>query len=265
MRKYSRLIRSLLVSLQTILTSINFWIAVVLLFGVLFAEISEDVFSGFWKVERDGGFNAAYFFNIALHFSYFIYAAPLICAFAASGNLVNDVEAGYYRHRLLFSGRKEYQYGLYIGSTIGGGLALLTPVILFACVCAALYSTEHMVDEMAVMNGWTLIVTTKNANWNYMILCALLSFLFGMVWSGVGLTISIYSPNRYVSYVSPFIVCFASVLILPPSLQPLEMLVQMNWTSFTFAKLLMYQTILYLIIMIWFRHVFERRIVHGQD
>lgn len=265
MNKLSRTWRSTSVSLRSVITGSNFWIAIILVFSVLFAEIAEEIFSGYWKLPEVKELGAAYSFNISLHFGYFIYAAPLACAFASSSNLVNDVEAGFYRLRLLKSGRREHQYGLFIGSTVGGGLALMLGVLLFATVCAMFYGTTASISNMAAMDAWLPLLDDANANWNYMLVSSLLAFVFGMVWSGVGLAISVYSPNRYVSYLTPFIICFCSVLVLPINLQPLEMLVQMNWTTFTFPKLLTYQFILYIAALVWFMCAFERRIVHEQD
>lgn len=264
MNKFARATRSAAISLRMVIFSANFWIAVALVFGVLFAEIAEDVFRGYAD-ESAVEFGAAYFFNISMHFGYFIYAAPLACAFAASGNIINDTEAGFYRLRLMKSGKHEYSIGMFIGTSIGGGLALMLGMLLFAVVCAFKYSISASIADMAVMDAWYPLVSGAHSHWKYMIVSALLAFLFGSLWSGVGLTISVYSPVRYVSYLTPFIICFCSALALPVSLQPLEMLVQMNWKAFTFPKLLMYQFVLYCTVMIWFDFVVERRVIHEQN
>lgn len=257
--------RSIWVNMTDVLTSSNFVISVLLLFGVLFAEVTEEALHLPWRQYDPSGFGDAYFFNISMHFGYYIYAAPLACAFASSGLFCNDAEAGFYRLRLMKSGRREYKYGLFFGSTIGGGLALMLGVILFAALCSMIYRPYLHASEMAAMDAWLPVLNSLTGNWNYMVVNAFLAFVFGMVWSGVGLTFSILSPNRYVSYLAPFIICFCAVLILPIGLHPLEMLVQMNWESFTFPKLFAYQTILYLGTLTLFSYAFERRIIHGQD
>jgi len=139
MMKLSSMNRSLRENLTNVVTAPNFLISVLLLFGVLFAEVAEGAFSLPWRVADQFEFGDAYYFNIALHFGYYIYAAPLACAFAASGTFVSDSEAGFYRLRLMKSGRKEYQYGLFLGATIGGGLALMAGVLLFAGACTLIY------------------------------------------------------------------------------------------------------------------------------
>lgn len=258
MKKTAGVIRSLGVSLRAVVCGTNFWIAVALIFGVLFAETADTIFSGA-DATGASSFGAAYFFNLSLHFGYFIYAAPLACAFAASGSWINDEEAGFYRLRMLKSGKHEYSCSLFAGSSIGGGLALMLGVLLFASVCSITCGTDASIEDMIAMDAWRPILTSEHAHWKYMLLHALLAFLFGTLWSGVGLVISVYSPVRYVSYLTPFIFCFCSALALPASLQPLEMLVQMNWESFTFTKTLLYSSILYVFVMLWFDHAIERR------
>jgi hypothetical protein len=264
MMRRNCLTRSVLVNLTHVVAAPNFWISVMLLFGVLFAEIAEGAFSWPWRVMEMSGHGDAYYFNISLHFGYYIYAAPLACAFAAGGMFVSDWEAGFYRLKLVKSGRREYQYGLFLGATLGGGLALMAGVLLFAAACSAIYIPYASAADLVAPDAWLPLLRGRTGNWNFMLVSALLAFLFGMVWSGIGLTISVLSPNRYVSYLAPFIICFCSVLALPTDLQPLEMLVQLHWLeSFAFAKLIAYQAVLYLAVMAWFRYAFERRVVHG--
>ena len=264
MKKLNRFDASLRVSLVEVLASFNFYMAALIVFCALIVECSEDVLQALRHDMSGVVFGAADKFNISIKVGYYIYAAPLAGAFAASGNIVSDLEAGFYRLRLMKSGRNAYAYGVFVGSTLGGGLALMLGVLLFAFACAGLYDVSIPVNEIAAVDAWLPVLTSPHANWAYMLLHALLALLFGMIWSGIGLTISLYSPNRYVSYLAPFIVCFCTVLVLPVNVQPLEMLVQINWTSFTFPKLLCYQAVLYALVMAWFKYAFERRVVHEQ-
>jgi hypothetical protein len=243
--------------------SANFIVGIAACFVVLFIEVAGSAFSNIDFIRE--GMGSAYFYNISLHFGYYIYAAPLICAYAVSWLFCDDSEAGLYRLRLLHSGRVGYRNGLWIGTTLSGGLVLFFGVILFALACAIFFPMNVPADEIATLNAWIPLIEGSMSNWNYMLMGAILAFLFGAIWSGVGLTVSIWSQNRYVSCFAPFIICFCSVLILPPKLQPLEMLVQMNWVSFTFTKLFVYQGVLYLIIMLAFNYLFERKVIHGQN
>lgn len=261
----SLLIRSIRVNVRSVLQYANFYIAIVLLFGSLFMESVEDI-----PIRLNNDITAldstiwgsAYAFNISLHFGLYIYVAPLACAFAAAGLFCNDSEAGFYRLRLLKSGKNAYQYGLFLGGSIGGGLSLMIGVLLYAGFCSVLYLPLNVTD-MSVADAWMPIISSSGGYWKYMLANAGLAFLFGLIWSGVGLTISVLSPTRYVCYLSPFIICFCSVIVLPPSLQPLEMLVQMDWGNFTFTKLFLYQAVLYFAIMIAFVFSMERRVLRA--
>ena len=265
MKRYLNFGRSLYISLHTVVCSRNFLIAAALVFGVLFAEIAEDIITGLNQSYSAMGYGAAYKFNISLHFGYYIYAAPLTCAFAAGGNLINETEAGFYRTRLLKTGKHGYSLSFFMGSSMGGGLALMAGVALFAVACAMAYGTAGSIEDLAVMDAWMPLLKGHFSHWNYMLAIALLAFMFGTVWSGFGLAVSVYSSARYVSYLTPFIVCFCSALAVPANLQPLEMLVQINWETFSFPSLLLYNCILYAAIMIWFDSSFRRRIVHEDN
>lgn len=248
-------------NLRCVIRSKNFAFSVILMFGVLFAEVARDAFTTPWRQMDQTGYGDAYFFNISIHFGYYIYAAPLLCAFAASWLFCDDADTGYYRSRLMRSGKREYQCGLFLGTTIGGGLTLMAGVLLFTISLAVIYPPYSPATGMATMDAWMPVLRGPTGNWNYMILNAVLAFIFGMVWSGMGLIFSVLSHNRYVSYLSPFIICLSMVLVLPPELQPLEMLVQMNWSPFTFQKLLIYQSVLYGSEILLFMSTFDRRVI----
>ena len=253
--------RSVRVNIKNIVKSPNFSLAVLLCFCVLFAEIikpMQTIFSTPFNKYGD-----AYFFNMSLHFGYFIYAAPLVCAFASGGLFYDDQETGFNKLRLMKSGRKAYQYSLWVGATLGGGFAVMSGILLFSVVCATVFGPQDPASILVAVDGWLPVLSHSMGNWAYMIAHALLGFLFGMVWSGIGLVFSVFVPNRYISYLSPFIICFSSVLVLPNNLRPLEMLVQMNWDAFTFPKLIGYQFILYIVALICYAVVFDRRVIHG--
>lgn len=253
-------LRALGVDLRLTLSAPNFWIAALMLYAVLMAEVAD---AGVNRVLYGRGeFGDAYNFNISLHFGYYIYAAPLLCAFAASGQFVGDVEAGFYRLRLLRSGRTGYQYALFVGATLGGGLALMLGVLLFAASCAALFGPYAPAADLGgTPDAWLPLLERRDGNWLFMLTIAAQAFAFGAIWSGAGLVATVFSPNRYVGYLVPFIICFCCALALPPWLQPLEMLLQLRWQEgFEFYKLAAYQAALYLATMACFRLALERRL-----
>lgn len=256
--KISYLARSVQINLMSILKSSPFALAVMLCFASLFAEIINPIMAIVDTGIRDYG--DAYFFHLSTHFGYYIYAAPLVCAFATGNVFCDDWEAGFYRHRLMKVGRRVYKHGLWVGVTLGGGLAVMLGVLIFALVCTLSFGPLPSATILPTMDAWLPLLQGAMGSARYMIINALLGFLFGMVWSGVGLLISTFTPNRYVSFLAPFMVCFSAVIFLPASLGPLEMLVQMNWESFTFPKLVAYQLILYTLLMIGHSIAFDRRI-----
>lgn len=249
----------MMVSLRSVLLSTNFYLSIVLVFLTLFAEVSVDFFTYFADYQGNHAMGAAYPLDIAIRFGLFRYAAPLAAAFAAGGKLIDDTEEGFYRLRLMKSGKHEYSLGIFVGSSIGGGLAVAMGMLLCIILCAAHYGVSADVEGLAQNDAW---IPLTQGQWRYMGMHMILAFLFGTVWSGAGLLISVYSPVRYVSYLAPFMICFACTLVLPPALQPLEMLVQAQWKSFTFPKMFLYQGTLYLVMMLWFDRAVERKVIY---
>ena len=258
MNDVKRTIRAARVNLKNVLMSPNFTIAALLLFVVLFAEITENAFTFPWRQTNPNGYGEAYYFRISLNVGYYVYAAPLACAFASSALFIQDWEAGFYRSRLMRSGKGGYANGLWLGATAGGGLALFMGGMLFALVCAVVYPPHIPAVEQDI------IVAGFLGNFRYMLECALMAFLFGAVWSGVGLIFSVLSPSRYVSYLAPFILCFCSLLFLPEIWGPTAMLKWERWTEFPTTGPLAYQAALYAGGMLLFRFAFERRVIHGR-
>lgn len=259
MKSIARWMRGMMVSLRSVLLSINFYLAIVLIFLTLFAEVSVDFFTYFADYQGNHAMGAAYPLDLAIRFGFFRYAAPLAAAFASGGKLIDDTEGGFHRLRLMKSGKHEYSLGLFVGSSIGGGLAVALGMLLCVILCAVHYGVSADIEGLAYNEAW---IPLTQGQWRYMGMNVLLTFLFGMVWSGAGLLISVYSPVRYVSYLSPFMICFAAALVLPPQVQPLEMLVPSQWESFTFPKMFLYQGVLYLVMMCWFDRAVERKIIY---
>ena len=253
---FSHLGRAMRASLREVAGSRNFCLAVILCFIALFAEL-VPIFSA-----NTGEYGDAYYFNISLHFGYYIYAAPLVCAFASGDVFCSDWEAGFYRLRLIKCGRREYQCGLWLGTTLGGGLALFLGVSLFGAACAVLFGPQRPAEVIMTVDGWLPLLQDPNGNLSYMLANALLALLFGMVWSGAGLFFSLLSPNRATSYLMPFILCFCGAIFLPASLRPLEMLVQMSWQDFHFPRLIAYQTALYAAFAAGCLWISDRRLFH---
>lgn len=251
--------RTILYSIRNMCKSYHVILGAVICFLVLAAETAsaayDIVFYG------ASGLEDAYYFNIALHFGYFIWAAPLICAFAGSGVYCDAYEAGFYRQQFIRGGFRKSCLSIWFGGTVSGGTALAGGVLLFAIFQIIIFEPCQDGTVIASFDGWLPLLATKHGGLWYMLAHAGLAFLFGAVWSGFGIILSVFQPNRYVCYFSPFVLCMCAALALPSRFQPLEMLVQMRWEDFNFSDLLLYQGILYSAEYVTFHYVLKKELI----
>jgi len=231
----------------------------VICFLILLAETAAPAYDILFH--GASGLEDAYYFNIAFHFGYFIWAAPLICAFAGSGAYCDAYEAGFYRQQLVRGGFERSCLAIWYGGTFSGGLALAGGVLLFTLFQIIVFEPCQDATVIASFDGWTPLLSAKNGGLWYMLAHAGLAFLFGAVWSGIGIALSVFQPNRYVCYFSPFILCMCAALLLPSWLQPLEMLVQMRWESFNFLRVLLYECSLYSVGYLVFSYAYKKELV----
>lgn len=251
--------RAILYSIRSACKSYHVLLSAVICFLVLFAETAGSAYDVLFHGAI--GLEDAYSFNIALHFGYFIWAAPLICAFAGSGAYCNAYEAGFYRQQLVRGGYKRSCPFIWFGGTFSGGVALAGGVLLFTLFQVIVFEPCQDATVIAAFDGWMPLLSAKYGGLWYMLVHVGLAFLFGTVWSGIGIALSVFQPNRYVCYFSPFILCMCAALAFPPCFQPLEMLVQMRWETFNFPQLLFYQGFLYSVGYLAFRYIFKKELI----
>lgn len=259
MRKKWNAGRAILYSIRSVCKSYHVLLGAVICFLVLVAETAGAAYDIMFCGAT--GLEDVYYFNIALHFGYFIWAAPLICAFAGSGVYCNVHEAGFYRQQLIRGGFGRSCSSIWFGGTISGGTALAGGVLLFALFQIIVFEPCQDATIIASVDGWLPLLATKHGGLWYMLAHTGLAFLFGAVWSGIGIILSVFQPNRYICYFSPFVLCMCAALALPSRFQPLEMLVQMRWENFSFPELLLYQGILYSAGYVVFRYIFKKEVI----
>lgn len=97
------------------------------------------------------------------------------------------------------------------------------------------------------------------------ILLLLLSFLFGAIWSNIGLCISAMIPNRYIALAAPFAIYFATHLIFYRIgfllvLSPVNMLMPAATFIPNMAYPFVYQTVLFCIVDLACHKAMERRL-----
>lgn len=129
----------------------------------------------------------------------FMLTVPILAAIPYATAFVDDLKSGFirlYLHRTTF---RRYLISKIAACTITGGLAIIIGYFTAYAVFAGVF-----IPAEEAGNGGGAFDVLK---------CALNVFLTGSLWSCVGMLLSAVTENRYISYVSPFIVCYLLIIL----------------------------------------------------
>lgn len=144
--------------------------------------------------------------------------APILAVLPASTLFCEDYNSGYIKSILNRVEKKRYMLETVICSSIAGGLAILLPSL----ITSIFYIVNGIPNtpENAGINYFTVfdesVYSKLQFVWGGMlmvILLLVLAFLFGAVWSNIGLCISTFIPNRYITLAAPFALYFITHLV----------------------------------------------------
>lgn len=179
------------------------------------AALAIIVYPIFDNLKRIFNNPQSYLFYISgVHtFGTFDLFAPAIAAIPCSTAFYNDYGTGYCKFILPRTSRLKYLLSKVIICGITGGLALSIPIFLLY-VFLWLFGNPHTSD-MNLLQGSVLgNIEYANNGLNVMIVLLALTFLFGIAWSLVGLTVSAFIPNKFAAIAAPFMIYFALSTVL---------------------------------------------------
>lgn len=197
--------------------------------------------------------------------------APIFAVLPAATLFCEDYTSGYIKSILNRVEKKRYIRETLCCSSLAGGLAVFLPCFL----SGLFYLVNGKLNLPENRNSWgysTVFDETVYSEMQYawggillFLLLLLLAFLFGAIWSNVGLVMSALMPNRYLALAAPFALYFSVHLILywlesPLLFSPVNML--MPDTVFIPFKAypLLYETVLFALLWILFTKLAERRL-----
>lgn len=144
--------------------------------------------------------------------------APILAVLPATTLFCDDYNSGYIKPILSRIEKKRYIKETVFCSTIAGGLAVFVPTFLtdfLMVICFKPNTLENNLGYQTFLDEG--IFANIQFIWGGLLvvfLLLLLSFLFGAVWSNIGLCISAFIPNKYVALATPFALYFSLHLIL---------------------------------------------------
>lgn len=166
-----------------------------------------------------------YFFDLVHNIGSFTTLSVLCCTVLNCTAFLRDYKSRYYYHCIMRSGNLTYVLSKYISCVIAGGLVLALGELLFVFSLAfrfPLVSENSSALELYSHATDVYFISGALIEGKYVAafaIYAFLAFVFGALWSGVGITVSAFITDNYVASFSPFIIWFISSGSLPDNLR----------------------------------------------
>lgn len=159
-----------------------------------------------------------YLHMIAFDLGFLSTLAVLCCTALNCTAFLNDYESSFYRGCILRSGKHRYTAAKFLSCVVTGGLILALGLIIFVLILRLRFPLANpnggIVDSAQHSKSLMGELITEGHYVGYFAVLALLSFLYGGMWSAVGLCVSAFIPDKYAASFSPFIILKFSELFL---------------------------------------------------
>jgi hypothetical protein len=148
------------------------------------------------------------FLSVPFALSDFSPFAAIFCVLPYADSFCEDYNTGYYRLTVCRSGSSKYALFRSAYVALSGGLVMAGIVLITILFCGSLANLPETPDRIEFMRHsiWVRsgIIYVMNGI-PYLALRVVFGFLFGCVWSLIGLFISTIMTNKYVTYIAPFV------------------------------------------------------------
>ncbi len=148
--------------------------------------------------------------------------APAIAAIPFGAAFYNDFKSGYGKFILTRTSRSEYLISKALSCGITGGLAIFLPNLTLDVFLWSFARPQTVSDNRTFPQENIAELEGLNGGLNLMLILLALAFLFGAAWALAGLAVSAFIPNKFAAYASPFMIYFASSLILAQNEETLK-------------------------------------------
>lgn len=166
------------------------------------------------------GADVLYFWNIAQNIGYFTSISILCCTAINCTAFLNDYHSNFYRNCVLRSGKLSYTLSKFLSCVVIGGLTLALGLVIFILILRikfpliaenSSYLEQYIRSSDSMFTGKIL---ESRHYIGFFVVQTLLAFLFGALWSAVGICISAFITDKYVASFSPYIIWYTSRRIL---------------------------------------------------
>lgn len=181
--------------------SYRFYVAVAVALTILLRPLAEVLLGG-------GELPFTYLQQLPFGLSDYTPFAAIFCVLPFADSFCDDYANGYVHAITLRIGPKEYAWQRFVSNALVGGITQGVIVAITLSVCYLGASTPDTLESVAFMQGtpwYELDLLLRFHGALFFTLRVLLAFLFGGLWASVGLCVSAFSTNRYITLVAPFV------------------------------------------------------------
>ncbi len=179
--------------------------------------------------------------------------AAIFCALPFADSFCEDFNSGYIRSMVSRVGIKKYAFTKCFSVALSGGMVMAGIIAVTILYCGILADSPDTPEAIAFMRNsiWMRsgIIFVMNGV-PYLLLRILFGFLFGCVWSLIGLLTSSILTNKYVTYIAPFVLYQLLWFVLSETMwNPVYMLRGDSNFIPSIPFVLVYQTVIILVLI----------------
>lgn len=169
------------------------------------------------------GADVLYFRDLSQNIGFFTPISILCCTALNCTSFLNDYRSEYYRNAVLRSGKRNYTLSKFLSCVITGGLTLALGLVMFILIVRMrfpLIAEDSSYLELYIRDAddrkriFTSVLLKEGYYVGFFAVQTFLAFLFGALWSAVGICMSALITDRYVASFSPYIIWYVSRGIL---------------------------------------------------
>ena len=203
-------VRAFLTELRCRIFSLNFAVPVIIVTAGYIASMYQ---------ERRAPEDIIYFWDLVQNIGYFTSLSILSCTALNCTAFLNDYRSDYYRSSVIRSGKRNYTLSKFLACIIAGGLTLFLGAMFFILILSFRYPfvLPETVDQYshAVEFDFRGILLRDGHYFGLYALLGFMAFLFGALWSAVGICVSAFITDRYVASFSPYVIWYTFRGLLP--------------------------------------------------
>lgn len=207
-------LRAFLNDLKRRVISPSFWIMTLLAAAAYIASSAEELKFAWNSNTAD----VLYFWDMAHNIGYFTSISLLCCTAINCTSFLNDYHSFYYRSAALRSGKRNYALSKYLSCVVTGGLTLALGLVLVFLIMMIRFpfisENSGALDSWLHSNNFGSSVLADGNYFSFAVIYAFLAFLFGAVWSAVGVCVSAFVTDKYVASFSPYVIWYVTGRLL---------------------------------------------------